>query len=296
MKVFDSHVHFWDLSLGKNAWLIRERQEDGFLGDLTPICQNYLPDDLRHDAETFELIGVTHVQAGWDAADPTGETRWLTELHDRTQLPQAIVGYADLTAKDVQNVLEKHRAQSNFRGIRQIINWHDDPFFSGCAKDIVADPNFKKGFRLLGNLQLSFDLQAYSQQLLQLIPLLKQHDHIPIVIEHCGMPLFLGQHDVDNWKKVLRQAAQLPHIAIKLSGFGMFARYSDQFLSAKDIVAFCLETFGVHRCLFGSNFPADRLYGHYADTLQPVLAQGLSKMELQSVLCDNAIGVYRYEN
>lgn len=298
MRIFDAHMHFWDLSLKKNPWLFSDNKAGSFIGDYTSICQDYFPDDFLHDAADFEIIGAVHVQAAWDNADSVGETQWLNDLRQATGLPMVLVGHADLTmeAKAIEAVLAGHCQYANFRSIRQIINWHENPYFSGCARDFTADPAFAKGFALLKHFDLAFDLQAYPAQLETLLPLFQQHDDIPIIIEHCGMPLFLQAEDVNRWQQALQRAAALPHTVIKLSGIGMFSHHSPEFMPNRDILQFCLDTFGVERCLYGSNFPVDKLYGGYGDTVQLVLDLGLSEQEQQFIFEDNTKRVYRYEN
>jgi len=292
MKIYDSHVHFWDLALNKHAWLI-DKIEDSFLGNYSKICKNYLPTDLKTAAKEFDLIGATHVQAGWDSSDALNETKWLNNLYDTNKLPNAIIGYANLTLKNLSSVLEDHAAQTRFRGIRQILNWHENSYFSGCSQNIILNSNFIKGFKFLKRFKLIFELQAYSTQLLSLIPLFQQEDETQVIIEHCGLPLFLKQEDIDVWKMSLKRAAQLPHIAIKISGLEMFFQYFNKYISKKEIVAFCLNTFGIDRCLFGSNFPVYQLRQNYAETIKPILAQNLTETELQKILCKNAEKLYR---
>ena len=37
MKIFDTHVHFWDLSLNKHEWL-RRPKDSCFIGDYSQTC------------------------------------------------------------------------------------------------------------------------------------------------------------------------------------------------------------------------------------------------------------------
>ena len=75
--LIDAHHHLWDLSLGKHPWLRDAKRDEMVFGDPTPLMRNYLPPDFRADAERQNLVASVHVEAGWDPADPVGETRWL---------------------------------------------------------------------------------------------------------------------------------------------------------------------------------------------------------------------------
>jgi predicted TIM-barrel fold metal-dependent hydrolase len=61
------------------------------------------------------------------------------------------------------------------------------------------------------------------------------------------------------------------------------------------MVAFILETFGVERCLFGSNFPVDKVGGSWGalrESYQRVLAP-YGDEGRRAVLHDNAVRFYR---
>jgi predicted TIM-barrel fold metal-dependent hydrolase len=59
-----------------------------------------------------------------------------------------------------------------------------------------------------------------------------------------------------------------------------------------------LGVFGVERCLFGSNFPVDRLYSSYPALVEAyrVLVDGLSAGEQRAFFYENAVRVYRLDD
>jgi predicted TIM-barrel fold metal-dependent hydrolase len=56
--------------------------------------------------------------------------------------------------------------------------------------------------------------------------------------------------------------ASLPNVYCKISGPGMFDHVWTV-ESIRPIVESCIEIFGAERCMFGSNFPVDKLYSNY---------------------------------
>ena len=79
----------------------------------------------------------------------------------------------------------------------------------------------------------------------------------------------------------------------KVSGLGMF----DHDWTADSIRPFVVEmlgAFGVDRCMFGSNFPVDKLYGSYAELVNAMslLAGALAPREREAFFHDNAVRVY----
>ena len=81
--LIDAHHHLWHLSLGKHPWLKEQKREEMVFGDPSPLFRDYLPSDFCADAKHQNLVASVHVEAGWDPADPVGETRWLEGLAAR---------------------------------------------------------------------------------------------------------------------------------------------------------------------------------------------------------------------
>ena len=85
-----------------------------------------------------------------------------------------------------------------------------------------------------------------------------------------------------------------PNIVSKLSGLGTFIHRNDAAHIA-DIVQQTIEMFGAERCLFGSNFPIEKLWTSYADLVAAHRAAiaSLPATDQQAVLSGTATRVYR---
>lgn len=84
------------------------------------------------------------------------------------------------------------------------------------------------------------------------------------------------------------------NVYCKLSGLPMTLHDMDT-QRMRPWIEHCLELFGPSRCLIGSNFPVDRLFGRF-DTLMSVyeeLTRPLGPVAQQAVFADNAARVYR---
>lgn len=79
----------------------------------------------------------------------------------------AIVGYADLSSSDLEDILQRHCESNRFRGIRHMLNFHPTkPQYSEPAHDnYLTDPTWIKGFGLLAKYGLSFDLHVLPHQM-----------------------------------------------------------------------------------------------------------------------------------
>lgn len=147
MQVIDPHVHFWSLGTHHYPWL--EHPKTSFVGDALLLKHDYLPGDLLSDAGEIEIVKIVHVEANHDPADPVEETRWLQTLADAGDgraagWPNGIVAAADLSVPDVEATLAGHAAFANVRGIRQILNVHDNPLYGYVQRHYLCDPVWRK--------------------------------------------------------------------------------------------------------------------------------------------------------
>ncbi len=260
--IYDAHHHLWALGQCRYPWL-KAKGEKRFFGDPTPIQKDYLTKDFLEDASGFHVLGSTHIQVGVVEDDAIRETTWLQETADQaTGVPSAIVGFADLTSNDIDEALAAHGRHDHFRGIRQIIGRHpieDQKTKSGA---LLEDPRFLNGLRSLEREGLRFDLQMIEPQYQSAARLFSEVPELAIAICHFASPWDLSSDGFRRWRNAMAAFAALPCCYFKFSGFGMFKMH----WTASDIAPYvetALTLFGENRCMAGSNFPVDKLYGDY---------------------------------
>jgi predicted TIM-barrel fold metal-dependent hydrolase len=256
----DAHQHFQDIENHYYPWLCDAERPAQLEGDLSHIRRNYLPADYLADMASVRLIKSVHVQNGWDPHDPVGETRWLQGLADAHGFPHAIVAYVDLAGASAEAHLEAHCAFPNTRGIRQILNWHEDPKLRVAAQaDLMDDAGWRRGFKLLQRYRLSFDLQVYWPQMAAAYRLAKDFPDTAINLNHFGMPIDRSPDGIAAWAAALTQLAQAPNVMIKLSGLGL-GRPNWTLEDTVPLLQRAIGIFGVDRAMFGSNLPVDGLF------------------------------------
>ncbi len=261
-KIFDAHHHLWDLGHCRYPWLMTKGGKR-FFGDPAPIQRNYLVDNFLNDASEFELAGSTHIQVGVDEKDVVKETSWLQTVSEKARgIPSAIVSFADLTRDDLDAHLNWHARAQNFRGVRQIIGRHPSEDASTNTGALLETLEFLRGLTVLEKRKYTFDLQLVAPQYEVAASLLLNVPDLAVAICHFASPWDLTHEGFKSWRYKMKSFADLPNIAIKFSGFGMFKPD----WKADDIrpyVETALELFGDNRCMTGSNFPVDKLYGGY---------------------------------
>ncbi|MFQ8433241.1 amidohydrolase family protein [Amaricoccus sp. W119] len=291
LRVIDPHIHLWDLSTGLYPGL--ETPSADFGGDNTPIARSYLLDEfLAESGDAVEILGAVHVEAF--PTDPVAETRALQAVADQSPVPIVVVGHADLSSPDIDAVLEGHRAQPAFRGIRQVLNRHADPLYNYVGRDFMDDPVWRRGFARLGALGLSFDLQLYPGQMRQAADLAAEHPETAIILNHAGMWADRHLAGWREWRDGLRMLAARDNLSVKISGLGMLDhRWSVE--SIRPLVLEVLDAFGTERAMFASNFPVDKLYGDYPTLWAAfdAIVADLSETERAALFRDNAARIYR---
>jgi predicted TIM-barrel fold metal-dependent hydrolase len=290
MPLIDAHMHLWDLDRLRYDWLTPPFGSDGPNGNVAAIARTYLPEDYRVEAASWNVVGTVHVEAGANPADPVAETDWLQSFADAGPGARVIVAHAALDDLRLETVLAAHAARPGVRGIRHIVNWHADPRRTYTPTDLTLDPAWRAGFARLADFGLSFDLQAYPHQFDRLADLIAAHPAIPVIVNHAGM----GVDGPADWLSGMQRLAQLPQVAVKLSGLGFVWRTPDEPAMRERIQA-TVELFGPNRVMVGSDFPTDRLFGSFDATLGRIAAalSPYSEAARRAMFAGNANRIYR---
>ena len=291
IKVVDPHIHLWDLSTGLYPGL--ETPSTGFIGSNAPIARSYLFDEFRSEGgSAVEVVKAVHVEAF--PTDPVAETRALQAVADNSPIPLAIVANADLSAPDAEQVLERHAAFPMLRGIRQVLNRHSTPLYNYVARDFLHEPDWLKGFGLLRQFGLSFDMQLYPHQFGQAAAVAAANPDVPVIINHAGMWADRHLAGWRAWRDGLRHLAAQPNVFVKISGLGMFD-HAFTVESLRPLVLETIDAFGSERAMFASNFPVDKLFSDYPTLWNAFAAivAGCSADEQTALFRGNAERVYR---
>ena len=291
LRIIDPHIHLWDLSTGLYPGL--EKPSTGFIGSNAPIARSYLLDEFLGEAsDGIEIAGAVHIEAF--PTVPVAEVRTLQAVAEASPVPLVIVGNADLSAPDIGELLESHRAFPAFRGIRQVLNRHSDPQLNYVARDFMDDPAWHRGFARLAPLGLSFDLQLYPRQMPQAARLAADNPDVAIIVNHAGMWADRHLAGWREWRDGLRALAAQQNVSVKISGLGMLDRQWSTG-SIRPLVLETLDAFGLGRAMFASNFPVDKLFGDYRSLWRAfdTIVADLSTDERDALFRGNAARVYR---
>lgn len=335
LPIIDPHHHLWD------------RRVVSPPGRTTPLhafekviamAPRYLHDELLADMRSGHNVRATvfiecsqnYSQDAPTDFKPVGETEFVNGVaamsasgnYGDVRMCAGIVGKVDLRIGDAARaVLEAHiaAAKARFRGIRHSASYDADSNVLGplvrVPGGLYLSDDFRRGFRHLAPLGLSFDAWLLEPQLPELIDLAQAFPDTAIVLDHVGTPLGIASYRgklaerFPNWRASMQRLAKLPNVNVKIGGLAMPFCAFDSFMSEpeapstvlaehwKPYVETTIELFGAQRCMFESNFPVDRGACTYATLWNALkrLAANYSKDEKTALFSGTAQRVYRLD-
>jgi predicted TIM-barrel fold metal-dependent hydrolase len=283
----------WNDSLKEGAAkLMFPKSQLRFVGKIDYVANDYLIEDYRIDSGSLasRFLGAVHVEANWKAKkhiDVASETAWLERLDPDASTIKAFVGSAELDRSDLEKVLQAHEAASTrFRGIRDKLACHPDRGVWDWVRSptLLQDRAWRAGYQMLGERGHSFDAWMYHQQLPDFIDLARAIPETPVALCHLATPIGLAgnygglgntaaarEKIAEQWKDSLSRLAEVPHVRFKIGGLLMpivgFGAEQQPTTMSKDefvdrvgpFVTWALDTLGIQRCMFASNFPMDKV-------------------------------------
>lgn len=288
LELIDAHFHLWDLS--SHEWYPAMQDTEAAkafasLGDVTRMARDFLVPEYREETASVEVAGVVHVTAVSAPRVHLDEARWLAGVLDELGLPAAIIGAleASQSRAEMEADLDAQAADPRFRAARVLVGLEPD---SEAAATICA---------LLEERDLVFDLVAQPAAAPGYRRLLERHPDLRVVLEHGGWPEGTGAEEAVRWRGAIGALAELPNVSCKISGIGM-ATHSLEPEAMRPWLEGCLEAFGPERCIFGSNFPVEAMYGDFDQLVASVRAvtDELDEAAQRAVFAENARRVYRF--
>jgi predicted TIM-barrel fold metal-dependent hydrolase len=292
IPIIDAHHHIWrqaDLPWLQGPMVAR------IFGPYEPIRRDYPIAEYLADIKSSNVVGSVYVQTNWAKDKALEEAAWVQSVADAESWPKAIVGYADLLDDSAPQTLKALAKIPLVRGIRMQLHWHENPLYRFAATpDVMNGALFRKNFAHVAGNNLSFDLQVFTSQMKDAANLAAAFPGVTFVLQHAGMLEAKSKEGRALWQKGMKRLAGQPNIVSKLSGLGTFIQRNDPQHIA-DVIHETVAIFGSDRCLFGSNFPIEKLWTSYAslvDAHRAALA-GYGAAEQHAMLQGNAIRIYR---
>jgi predicted TIM-barrel fold metal-dependent hydrolase len=290
--IVDAHHHIWrqaDL-----PWLSGPMQPRIF-GPYEPIRRDYTIQEYLGDLAGSGVTRSVYVQTNWPKEGFEDEAMWVQRTADEYGWPHAIVAYADFSVDDVRPQLDRLAHYPLIRGVRMQLHWHDNPLYRFASKpNLCADPAIRRNIAHLADYGWSFDLQVFAQQMEGAAALARACPKITLILQHAGMLEDLSAEGRTGWRAGMEQLAACPNVVSKLSGLGTFIHHNDP-AHVADVLNLTVAIFGAERCLFGSNFPIEKLWTSYRRLVETHLAaaEQLGADQREAIFRTTAMRVYR---
>ena len=292
MKIIDAHHHIWrrqDLPWLQGPMVPR------IFGPYEAIRRDYPVEEFLADQAGAGIAQSVYVQTNWTPAQFEQEAAWVQDEAQRSGWPQAMVAYADLMAADVRPQLDRLKQYPLVRGVRMQLHWHENPLYRYApGPEQVRSPLLSRNIGHLADYGYSFDLQVFPGQMADAAKLASAHPGVNFVLVHAGMLADTSPEGVRAWREGMGKLAAQRNVFVKLSGLGTFIQRNDPAHIAT-VVGQTVAFFGAQRCLWGSNFPIEKLWTDHASLFAAHRAaiQNLPPTEQAAILGGTAARVYR---
>lgn len=272
--IIDAHQHFWTYDPVRDDWLKPQEME--------VIRRDFTPTHLEPLLKENGINSTVAVQVSQNLV----ENQFLLSLAEQHDSIAAVVGWIDLKADNLKAQLETYTSENKLVGFRHILQ--AEPY------GFMTDPAFLTGVMTLGEMDFTYDLLIYEDQLAEAQVFLKALSDQKIIIDHLAKP-DIKHGSFKDWRAHLHMMAQYPNVYCKISGMVTEASWSSwTYQDLKPYMQEALEVFGSKRCVYGSDWPVCTLAASYSNVFGVVrkFIAELSEAEQADILGNNCQRFY----
>ena len=290
--IIDAHHHIWRVA--RVPWLNGALLPRIF-GDYSALRRDYAIGEFINEIKSLGVSKSVYIQVNVAPGAEVEEVEWVQSVAAANGFPHGSIGYADLAAADLGATLERQMACTHLRGIRQQLHWHEKPLYRFAARpDLMNDRAWRAGLNELEKRGLLFELQVFASQMADAARLARDFPRVTFVLLHAGMLEDRSADGWARWREGMRALAACPNVVVKLSGLGTFVHQCSLALW-QPVVKETVALFGPERCIYGSNFPIEKLWTTY-DRILSVMREcvaDLPSAAQRAIFFDNAQRIYR---
>jgi len=286
VRLFDAHAHFFTNDIARypiDTSKAREGEEQ--------LRERVMraPGTVE---ETFGLWDATGVLAGaavqFNNVYKT-DNSYTLDIADRHRDRITAIVILDATIASTPDQLRTFGRTRNVSGVRLV-------GYRGERGDYpwLDSPAALRTWEAAGELGVAVDLMyrppdLFEEALPRICALARRFPHVPIIVDHCGFPVWTdaANHGLSPWHLAL---AELPNIFLKLTTINL-QRFRERGESGADFVRHWVSAFGPDRIMWGSDVGNSR--APYAAMVEMAIAAtaALGPDERDKILYRNAMNL-----
>jgi predicted TIM-barrel fold metal-dependent hydrolase len=135
----------------------------------------------------------------------------------------------------------------------------------------MNDAAWRNGLDEVRRRALMFELQVFAGQMPDALKLVCDYDDVTFILLHASKLEDRTEAGWVRWRAGMTQLAECPNVMVKLSGLGTFVRACSA-ERWRPVIEETVDLFGPTRCIFGGNFPIEKLWTDYARLVRTVHA------------------------
>lgn len=263
--IVDAHHHIWRFD--RTPWL-QGPPVPRIFGEYSALRRDYLMADFLNDCRASGVVQSVYVQINVAPGDEVEEVQWVSSVAKESGMPNAITAFANLAGANVSATLDAQLGYPGVKAIRQQLHWHEKAQYRFASRpDLIDDVAWRRGLAEVSRRNLAFELQVFSSQMQGATRLVRDFPDLHFILIHAGMLEDRSPAGWQQWREAMIELARLPNVSVKLSGLGTFLRACRE-QDWRDVIVQTVDCFGPQRCMFGSNFPIERLWTSYGELVR----------------------------
>ena len=272
----DAHHHVWDLAVRDQPWT----------APLPALRRTFTIGDLRPHLTAHHIAATVVVQT----ITVPEETPELLALAAAEPVVAGVVGWVDLTAKEIADELARLRALPGGHalvGVRHQVQEEPDPRWL-CRAEV------RRGLAAVAAAGLTYDVVVTPYQLAATVETVQAVPELMFVLDHGGKP-GIRSGELEPWRGHIAALGRCANATAKLSGLVTEAEHGTWTRAdLRPYAATLLSSFGPARLMFGSDWPVCLLaapYNRVVEAAEELTAQ-LSSTERADVFGGTATRSY----
>lgn len=278
--IIDTHVHLWDPTLFRMAWL------DG----QTALDQPYYPADYAEHTAGLNIEAYVYAEVNVAPEYALMEAYWVAEQAKDDPRLKGLIAHAPLEYGEQARAYLHSLVEITplTKGVRRLLQGEADPAF--CLQ-----PRFVAGVQMLAEFGLSFDICVKHHQLASVVELVRRSPNTQFILDHIGKP-DIKAGLLDPWREHIRELAAFPNVTCKISGMVTEADMLRwQPADLKPYLEHVLACFGEDRVMFGGDWSVVLLAASYKQWVEALdqLTAHLSSDAQRKLWAENGRRLYR---